>query len=112
MACWGQNGGRGGTKKGSNPTDSPECARLLLEAGADPEIPDDKGRTPLIVACQTGATRSISILLEFGVNVNAVAHSGATALHTCMFFGIIENLEALLGKHLPEGISPPKLDDS
>ena len=114
MACWGKYGGRDGKKVSINqdPDDSPECARLLLEAGADPEITDDRGKTPLIVACQTGGTRSISVLLEFGANANAITFNGSTALHTCMFYGIKENLEALLGKNLPDGIEPPKLNDS
>jgi len=50
MACWGQYGGRYGKKMGTNPTDSPECAVLLLKAGANPDARDDKGKTPLIVA--------------------------------------------------------------
>ena len=64
MACWGKYGGRDGMKaNNTHPDDSPECAQLLLEAGADPEITDNRGKTPLIVACQTGGTRSISVLI-------------------------------------------------
>lgn len=51
MAVWGEYGGHDGKKSGSNPTDSPECTRILLEAGADPECKDSEGKTPLIVAC-------------------------------------------------------------
>ena len=29
-----------------------------------------------------------------------------------MFYGIKENLEALLGKNLPDGVEPPMLNDS
>ena len=71
MACWGKYGGRYGKKMGTNPTDSPECAVLLLEAGANTEARDDKGKTPLIIAAQTGAERSISILLDYGANIHA-----------------------------------------
>lgn len=51
MACWGKYGGRFGKKMGTNSTDSPECAELLLAAGANPNSRDDKGKTPLMVAC-------------------------------------------------------------
>jgi hypothetical protein len=36
MAVWGKTGGKSNVKMGDNPDDSPECARLLLQAGADP----------------------------------------------------------------------------
>ena len=44
LACW-------KVQRGKNTKESPNSARLLLQAGADPDIPDDIGRTPLIVAC-------------------------------------------------------------
>ena len=97
---------------GSNPNDSPECARLLLEAGANPEARDDRGKTPLIVACQTAGTRSISVLLEYGADVNALSARGATPLHTCFYFGNLQPFEALMGKGMPEGFSAPKLNAS
>jgi ankyrin repeat protein len=50
MCVWGQYGGMFNKKMGNNPTDSPECARLLLEAGADPDARDFKGKTPLHTA--------------------------------------------------------------
>ena len=50
MAVWGKYGGRLAKKMGTNPTDSPECAKLLLEAGANPNSRDNKGKTPLVVA--------------------------------------------------------------
>ena len=59
MAVWGKFGGRLGKKMGTNPKDSPECARLLLEAGANPNALADRGKTPLMIAAQTGGWRSI-----------------------------------------------------
>jgi len=50
MSSWGKYGGRLGRKMGTNPTDSPECVKMLLDAGADPNALDDKGKTPLHVA--------------------------------------------------------------
>ena len=96
MACWGQYGGRFGRKMGTNPTDSPECAELLLKAGANPDAADDKGKTPLIVAAQTGGCRSIKMLLDYGANINALTIFGSTALHTSFFFGTVGTAKALL----------------
>ena len=40
---------------GTNPTDSPECAILLLEAGADANAGEKYGQTSMMIAAQTGA---------------------------------------------------------
>lgn len=50
MACWGKYGGRYGKKMGTNPTDAPECVELLLQAGADPNVGESKGKTSMIIA--------------------------------------------------------------
>lgn len=103
MAVWGKYGGRFGKKMGTNPTDSPECARLLLEAGADPNCLDDKEKTPLIVAAQTGGKRSIQVLLEFGADVNAKTVYGSTALHNSFYFGTVGTAKALLFHDYKDG---------
>ena len=36
MAVWGRYGGRLRRKASQHPTDSPECTKLLLEKGANP----------------------------------------------------------------------------
>ena len=96
MAAWGKYGGRLAKKMGTNPTDSPECARLLLAAGANPDARDDKGKTPLIIAAQTGGKRSIKVLLEYGADINAKMYTGGTALHTGIYFGTTGVIKALL----------------
>lgn len=103
MACWGQYGGRFGKKMGTNPTDSPECAEILLKAGANPNALDDKGKTPLVVAAQTGGVRSMKILLDFGADINSVTAIGSTALHTSFYFGTVGTAEALLYHEYKEG---------
>ena len=103
MAVWGRYGGRFGVKMGTNPTDSPECAKLLLEAGSDPNALDEKGKTPLIVAAQTGGKRSIPILLDHGADINALTYIGSTALHTSFYFGTVSTAKALLFHDYPEG---------
>ncbi len=95
-AVWGPSGGKDGKKHGTNPRDSPGCVRLLLEAGADPENSDIKGKTPLHTACQTAASDCVPILLDFGANINAQTLTGGVPLHSCCYFGNFGPLLALV----------------
>ena len=56
-------------------------ARLLLERGADANVQDDKGQTPLIVASLNGDDLMLPLLLAHGANINAQDKDGCTALH-------------------------------
>jgi ankyrin repeat protein len=53
------------------------CAKALLAAGADPNIAEDDGITPLMVAEDAEMARC---LLDAGADVNARSHQGDTAL--------------------------------
>lgn len=44
----------------------PDATRALLEAGADPEVEDDKGRTPLDLAREILAVTPKGNLMQFG----------------------------------------------
>jgi len=63
----------------------PESVRVLLEAGADKDSPDENGRTPLWYAAQ--GTRGginhgvIRVLLEAGANTASASTIGNTPLH-------------------------------
>ena len=57
------------------------CARLLIEAGADVNLPEFRGIPPLCWACSEREGRFISLLLSAGADVHHVAHDGRTALH-------------------------------
>ena len=48
-----------------------DVVRLLLRNGADPNIRNDTGLTPLHIACMTGATAIVEMLLHFGADTDA-----------------------------------------
>ena len=85
-----------------------DCARLLIEAGADVNTTDKYMSTPLTFASmlQKG-TPLVQMLIDAGANVNhSIAEgcyfSGDTALHSAAYYGIRETVTALLraGAHV------------
>jgi hypothetical protein len=81
-----------------------EVMRILLDAGADPNIPNAEGTTPLMVASglklwnpgedsgtlpgqQDEALAAVKMLVEAGVKVNALNDEGETALHGVAYGG-------------------------
>ena len=52
--------------------ENPAAVRLLLAKGAQPDIPNDFGKTPLMYAAQYNQLESARLLLEAGANPNAV----------------------------------------
>ena len=58
-----------------------ECAKLLVQAGADVNQPDRTGATPLHLVCACGAhPEAVSFLLEHGAQVNPRNGAGETPL--------------------------------
>src|SRR5208337_1007440 len=58
-----------------------ELVRMLLEHGADPNIPHaEAGSTPLHYAAMKGQAAIAALLLEHGALINATDRSGSTAL--------------------------------
>jgi ankyrin repeat protein len=64
-----------------------ESAAFLLEAGADPNLASNTGKTALMNARKKGI---IAMLLDAGADVQARDHRGATALHHSFFAGLDE----------------------
>lgn len=60
---------------------STEAAIALLQAGADPTIPDNKGHTPLMWAVRSGKAPLVEALLRTRKSINAQNQTGTTALH-------------------------------
>ena len=79
-----------------------EAIKLVLESGADPNIPNENGRTPLHVACENIDTTNswasfrlmaIDILLSYGASCDVANQQGVTPLHIgCRNFAVMEKL--------------------
>ena len=63
------------------------AARLLLELGAIPEVPDAEGRTPLVIACWQGSEPLVGALLEFRADPNSTDADRRSALQICVWQG-------------------------
>ncbi|XP_028130015.2 serine/threonine-protein phosphatase 6 regulatory ankyrin repeat subunit A-like isoform X1 [Diabrotica virgifera virgifera] len=58
-----------------------ECAKYLIEQGADIQVFDEEGRTPFIAAAQYGQTQIVEQLLSCKVDRTTCDKLGNTALH-------------------------------
>ena len=65
----------------------PGIAELLLDHGADVEIPSSSPdtSTSLQIACYRGNSSTVKLLLARGANVHTLNNYGDTALHVCSF---------------------------
>jgi ankyrin repeat protein len=71
----------------------------LLEAGADPNVVDDLGMTPLLWAVYGGYAEIVDSLCSAGADVDLRAATGETALwHAEDDFGLM-NVAAVLRRH-------------
>ncbi len=69
-----------------------QCIFSLLRAGADPNIPDKMGKTPLMKAVDTKNPYAVKRLLEYGAKVSPHDCDGKTAL-SFIDFKTAEGLE-------------------
>jgi len=73
-----------------------EAAKLLLDRGADPEIPNGQGRTALILAADQGHAEVVRLLLGGGAGPDRQDFMKQTALHVAGWQDHVEVLRALL----------------
>lgn len=64
-----------------------EDAIALLQNGANPNVSDKSGTTPLMLAAQNGKTELVSALLDMNASPNAVNKKGQSALHFATMIG-------------------------
>ncbi|KAM4606588.1 transient receptor potential cation channel subfamily A member 1b [Polymixia lowei] len=77
--------------------DHTELAEYLISMGADIDIIDCKGNSPLLLATSCGAWRTVALLLSKGANVNVKDRSGCNFLHLAI-------LQPKGLKNLPEDV--------
>lgn len=80
---------------------SPETIRLLVERGANINIKDKYGRTPLHLLALFKRGEVVDLLLELGADINSKDEDGLTPLQSAVKEGSPGTLRALL-KHNPD----------
>ena len=73
-----------------------DIARLLLAAGAKPDIANDYGETPLTLACANGDGPLVHQLIDAGATARAARWNGETALMICAGNGNADAVRLLL----------------
>jgi len=82
--------------------------RWLLQEGANPNIADNDGRTPLIVAAEGGFLDGVEVLLTRGAQVDVANATGETPLIAAVHSRNIELMELLLAG----GADPDRTDNA
>ncbi|XP_029306575.1 B-cell lymphoma 3 protein homolog [Cottoperca gobio] len=77
--------------------DQKDLARMLLDAGADINVMDNKsGQSPLMHAVESNHADMVHFLIESGCDVNSQSYSGNTALHSACGRGQVDTVRLLL----------------
>jgi ankyrin repeat protein len=80
---------------------------FLLQKGANPNLADKKGTTPLMLATQLGFVEGIDWLIKHKAQVDMTNRSGETALIYAVQLRSVESVRALL----KAGANPDKKDN-
>jgi len=84
----------------------PVFLRYLIQKGANPNIQDATGNTPMILAIRSGFEDGVRILITYRANVNLPNNSGETPLIVAVQLRKIELVRALLAA----GADPDRAD--
>eukprot|EP00163_Fabomonas_tropica_P031347 TRINITY_DN742_c0_g1_i1.p1 TRINITY_DN742_c0_g1~~TRINITY_DN742_c0_g1_i1.p1 ORF type:complete len:735 (-),score=88.59 TRINITY_DN742_c0_g1_i1:1496-3700(-) len=78
---------------------NPECARLLVDAGADVNVANSHGDLPVMWCCFNGHSETLEALLQSGnLNLKCRNSYGWCPLHIAAHMGRIACVEVLLGQ--------------
>ena len=69
--------------------EDPDDVELLLKHGANPDIPDSKGATPLHFSAYNGNAQSAALLRQYGANLRLTDNSQRNILHQVFVDGIV-----------------------
>jgi membrane protease YdiL (CAAX protease family) len=75
---------------------NPEMVRFLLEKGANPNVKDSHGETPLIVATEQNQLQNMKLLISKGANINSRNNRGFTALRSAAEYNRLEAARFLI----------------
>ena len=82
--------------------------RFLAKNGADPDLADRDGVTPLMIAARLGHVEGVTALLEYGARVDPLSSTGETPLIAAVHRRDIPLVRVLLAN----GADPDRTDNS
>jgi len=82
--------------------------QFLLQEGANPNIADNQGRTPLIAAAQLGWIEGVEALVEAGARMDIANETGETPLIAAVHARNVE----LIGVLVAAGADPDRADNA
>jgi ankyrin repeat protein len=85
--------------------------KMLIAAGADPNLQSLHAVTPLMNACRTASHSAAKLLLKKGASRHAKDLSGCTPLHWCVRGASLACLELLLGSASNRHYTPQQLHE-
>nr|WP_202131774.1 ankyrin repeat domain-containing protein [Aurantiacibacter rhizosphaerae] len=82
--------------------------KFLLQQGANPNIADNRGRTPLIAAAQIGFVEGVEALVDAGARLDIGNETGETPLIAAVHARNIELIQVLVSA----GADPDRADNA